>query len=163
MRRCLLRAVKGCSVALRRSVLKLDEAGLQAGAATLVRGGGLPSCVSALDSLTQARESRADRPKGPHAVLDIFPPQDRRTAMLKIAIAAVGFAALSLAAAPAFAQGGKKGKDEFLGVDHDTGRTYYDGRNDGKYCLYKTVRRFNRYTGYWENRRVRRCGRGLYM
>ncbi len=43
--------------------------------------------------------------------------------MLKIAIAAAGFAALSLAAAPAFAQG-KKGKDEFLGVDMDTGRTY---------------------------------------
>jgi hypothetical protein len=55
--------------------------------------------------------------------------------MLKIAIAAAGFAVLSLAAAPAFAQGGKKGKDEFLGVDLDTGRTYYDGRNDGKYCL----------------------------
>ncbi|AZO77786.1 MULTISPECIES: hypothetical protein [unclassified Bosea (in: a-proteobacteria)] len=82
--------------------------------------------------------------------------------MLKIAIAAAGFAALSLAAAPAFAQG-KKGKDEFLGVDLDTGRTYYDGRNDGKYCLYKTVRVFNRYTGYYEHRRVRRCGRGLYM
>ncbi|MFC5391776.1 hypothetical protein [Bosea vestrisii] len=83
--------------------------------------------------------------------------------MLKIAIAAIGFAAISLATAPAFAQGGKKGQDEFLGVDLDTGRTYYDGRNDGKYCLYKTVRVFNRYTGYYENRRVRRCGRGLYM
>ena len=123
----------------------------------------LPIWWLTMDKLAEARENLTDHPKAPHAVLDIFPPQDRRTAMLKIAIAAAGFAALSLAAAPAFAQGGKKGKDEFLGVDLDTGRTYYDGRNDGKYCLYKTVRRFNRYTGYWENRRVRRCGRGLYM
>jgi len=84
--------------------------------------------------------------------------------MHKTAIAALAFAALSLVAAPAFAQGAKgKGNNEFLGVDMDTGRTYFDGRNDGKYCLYKTVRVYNRYTGYHENRRVRRCGRGLYF
>jgi len=122
----------------------------------------LPIWPFTMDNLGEPRENRTDRCKPRQAVLDIFPPQDRRNAMLKIAIAAAGFAALSLAAAPAFAQG-KKGKDEFLGVDMDTGRTYFDGRNDGKYCLYKTVRVFNRYTGYYENRRVRRCGRGLYF
>lgn len=52
---------------------------------------------------------------------------------------------------------------EFLGVDLDNGGVYYNGRNSGRYCLYRTVEVFNRITGYVEARRVRRCGRGLYL
>ena len=52
---------------------------------------------------------------------------------------------------------------EFLGVDLDNGGVYYNGRNSGRYCVYRTVEVFNRYTGYVEARRVRRCGRGLYL
>ena len=52
---------------------------------------------------------------------------------------------------------------EFLGVDLDNGDVYYNGRNSGRYCLYRTVEVYNRYTGYIEQRRVRRCGRGLYL
>ena len=55
------------------------------------------------------------------------------------------------------------GNPEFLGVDLDNGGVYYNGRNSGRYCLYRTVDVFNRYTGYVEARRVRRCGRGLYL
>ncbi|MDP4022890.1 hypothetical protein Q8W71_09675 [Methylobacterium sp. NEAU 140] len=56
-----------------------------------------------------------------------------------------------------------RGNPEFLGVDLDTGGVYYNGRNSGRYCVYRTVDVFNRYTGYVEARRVRRCGRGLYL
>lgn len=56
-----------------------------------------------------------------------------------------------------------RGNQEFVGVDLDTGGVYYNGRNSGRYCLYRTVDVFNRYTGYVEARRVRRCGRGLYL
>ncbi|KQQ14600.1 hypothetical protein ASF53_08150 [Methylobacterium sp. Leaf123] len=52
---------------------------------------------------------------------------------------------------------------EFLGVDLDNGGVYYNGRNSGRYCVYRTVEVFNRYTGYVEARRLRRCGRGLYL
>ena len=55
------------------------------------------------------------------------------------------------------------GNQEFLGVDLDNGGVYYNGRNSGRYCLYRTVEVFNRYTGYVEARRVRSCGRGLYL
>lgn len=54
-------------------------------------------------------------------------------------------------------------KPEFLGVDLDNGDVYYDGRDTGRYCLYRTVDVFNRRTGYIEQRRVRHCGRGLYV
>lgn len=56
-----------------------------------------------------------------------------------------------------------RGNQEFIGVDLDHGGVYYNGRNSGRYCLYRTVDAFNRYTGYVEARRVRRCGRGLYL
>ncbi|GJD58511.1 hypothetical protein [Methylobacterium dankookense] len=74
---------------------------------------------------------------------------------------------LILGGAPALAQDaagpGSRGNQEFLGVDLDSGGVYYNGRNSGHYCLYRTVEVFNRYTGYVELRRVRRCGRGLYL
>jgi hypothetical protein len=68
------------------------------------------------------------------------------------------------AAHPALAEeAAPRGNPEFLGVDLDNGGVYYNGRNSGRYCLYRTVEVFNRYTGYVEARRVRRCGRGLYL
>ena len=84
--------------------------------------------------------------------------------MFKTAIAAMVLAAAGLAAVPATAESrGGKVDTQFLGIDLDTGRTYYDGRNNGRYCLYRTVRVFNTHTGYFEHRRLRRCGRGLYL
>ena len=70
--------------------------------------------------------------------------------------------------APALAQdsdmaAGGSGNQEFLGVDLDNGGVYYNGRNSGRYCVYRTVEVFNRNTGYVEARRMRRCGRGLYL
>jgi hypothetical protein len=72
---------------------------------------------------------------------------------------------LAAAAAPAAAQEepAKKANPQFLGIDLDNGSVYYNGRNSGVYCLYRTARVFNAYTGYYEWRRVRRCGRGLYL
>ncbi|MET7241825.1 hypothetical protein ABZT49_00495 [Methylobacterium sp. EM32] len=68
---------------------------------------------------------------------------------------------------PALAQdhdsSGGRGNQEFIGVDLDNGGVYYNGRNSGRYCVYQTVEVFNRLTGYVEPRRVRRCGRGLYL
>lgn len=71
-------------------------------------------------------------------------------------------------AAPVLAQGTDRaasggGNQEFLGVDLDNGGVYYNGRNSGRYCVYRTVEVFNRDTGYVEARRMRRCGRGLYL
>lgn len=57
----------------------------------------------------------------------------------------------------------KRNDSKFLGVDLDNGSVYYNGRNSGRYCLYRTVQAYNAYTGYVEWRRVRRCGRGLYL
>lgn len=65
-------------------------------------------------------------------------------------------AALAEAAAP-------RGNQEFIGIDLDNGGVYYNGRNSGRYCLYRTIDVFNRATGYVEARRVRSCGRGLYL
>ncbi|GLS45260.1 hypothetical protein [Methylobacterium brachythecii] len=73
----------------------------------------------------------------------------------------VGLGLLGLAQ-PARAQG-TASNQEFLGVDLDNGGVYYNGYNSGRYCLYRTVDVYNRYTGYVEARRVRRCGRGLYL
>lgn len=82
-------------------------------------------------------------------------------------IAALALAGLLIGTGcPALAQdatGARAGNQEFLGVDLDNGGVYYNGRNSGRYCLYRTVDVFNRYTGYVEARRVRRCGRGLYL
>ncbi|MEE7505983.1 hypothetical protein [Methylobacterium mesophilicum] len=74
-------------------------------------------------------------------------------------------ASLLCAAAPALAQEEppQRGNQEFLGVDLDNGGVYYNGRNSGRYCVYRTVEVYNRYTGYFEARRARRCGRGLYL
>ncbi|MCF4129587.1 hypothetical protein [Methylobacterium sp. SyP6R] len=58
---------------------------------------------------------------------------------------------------------GSRGNQEFIGVDLDNGGVYFNGRDSGRYCLYRTVEVFNRATGYIEPRRVRRCGRGLYL
>jgi hypothetical protein len=82
---------------------------------------------------------------------------------MKTVIAAT-FAAAALGfAAPASAQNAPRADAQFIGIDLDNGSIYYNGRNSGRYCLYQTVRVFNRYTGYYENRRARRCGRGLYF
>lgn len=86
--------------------------------------------------------------------------------MLKTALAGLAFAAISLSAlaTPAAAETARdKADTQFLGIDLDNGRTYYNGRNSGVYCLYRTVRVFNTRTGYFELRRARRCGRGLYL
>lgn len=80
-------------------------------------------------------------------------------------LALVGLGLIGLTQ-PALAQGGAgghTGNQEFLGVDLDNGGVYYNGYNSGRYCLYRTVDVYNRYTGYVEARRVRRCGRGLYL
>lgn len=83
---------------------------------------------------------------------------------MKIVIAAACFAAAALSfSAPASAQTAPRADAQFIGIDLDNGSIYYNGRNSGRYCLYQTVRVFNRYTGYYENRRARRCGRGLYF
>lgn len=76
--------------------------------------------------------------------------------------------ALLCGTVPALAQepgeaGERRGNQEFIGVDLDNGGIYYNGRDSGRYCLYRTVEVFNRVTGYIEPRRVRRCGRGLYL
>ena len=85
--------------------------------------------------------------------------------ILALVGAGLSGAALLGAAPSAFAQEGTApaGNQEFIGVDLDNGGVYYNGRNSGRYCLYRTVEVFNRYTGYVGPRRVRRCGRGLYL
>lgn len=95
--------------------------------------------------------------------------------MTKTWIVAFGLAGLIGTASQAIAAGSpstgfdsatghaRAANTEFLGVDLDNGDVYYDGRDTGRYCLYRTVDVFNRHTGYVELRRVRRCGRGLYV
>lgn len=83
-------------------------------------------------------------------------------------VSILALAGLVLAATPGLAQDAAgapapRGNQEFIGVDLDNGGVYYNGRNSGRYCLYRTVEVFNRDTGYVEARRVRRCGRGLYL
>ncbi|WP_232629927.1 hypothetical protein [Methylobacterium sp. Leaf118] len=77
----------------------------------------------------------------------------------------LGAAGPVLAQEAAFAQEAAppRGQQEFIGVDLDNGGVTYNGRNSGRYCLYRTVDVFNRATGYVEARRVRRCGHGLYL
>jgi hypothetical protein len=73
-------------------------------------------------------------------------------------------AGAGMASSPARAvENGGARQPEFLGIDLDNGGIFYNGQNTGRYCVYRTVDVFNRYTGYVEARRVRRCGRGLYL
>jgi len=85
--------------------------------------------------------------------------------MNKVMILALVGAGLLGAAPSAFAEetAPQPANQELLGVDLDNGGVYYNGRNSGRYCVYRTVEVFNRYTGYVEARRVRRCGRGLHL
>lgn len=76
--------------------------------------------------------------------------------------------ALGLALASGAAQAGdgappQAAQPQFLGIDLDNGSVYYNGRNSGRYCVYRTVEVYNTRTGYIEPRRLRRCGRGLYL
>jgi hypothetical protein len=59
--------------------------------------------------------------------------------------------------------GVSRSDSKFIGIDLDNRRVFYNGRNSGVYCIYQTVPVYNRYNGYYENRRTRRCGRGLYL
>ncbi|KMO41288.1 hypothetical protein VQ02_05955 [Methylobacterium variabile] len=86
-----------------------------------------------------------------------------RTISILAVVGLLGSAAPALAQQDAAEAAGRRGNQEFIGVDLDNGGVYYNGRNSGRYCLYRTVDVFNRYTGYVEQRRVRRCGRGLYL
>ena len=86
-----------------------------------------------------------------------------KSAALGAMITLSGCAAL---VAPSYAgdePSGQRNGTKFLGIDLDNGQVYYNGRNSGRYCVYKTVERYNRRTGYFELRRIRRCGRGLYL
>lgn len=82
---------------------------------------------------------------------------------------AAAFAAIIAVAAltgPASAGGEaiqQRSDPKFLGIDLDNGTVYYNGRNSGKFCVYRTIPLYNRYTGYVEYWRTRRCGRGLYL
>lgn len=82
--------------------------------------------------------------------------------LLTAACFAVGLAGLATPAAAQSPSGGRA-DPQFLGIDLDNGSIYYNGRNSGRYCVYRTVRVFNRWSGYYENRRTRSCGRGLYF
>lgn len=69
-------------------------------------------------------------------------------------------------AGPVFAEDGptqQRSDPKFLGIDLDNGTVYYNGRNSGHFCIYRTIAVYNVRTGYVEYRRVRRCGRGLYL
>ena len=77
-----------------------------------------------------------------------------------VLIALAGFAG------PVFAGDGipqPRNDHKFLGIDLDNGTVYYNGRNTGNFCIYRTIPVYNYYTGYIEYRRVRRCGHGLYL
>jgi hypothetical protein len=90
---------------------------------------------------------------------------------------AAALISLSAIASPALAQGTDSGLNDlrsqkpgvsqsdskFIGIDLDNRRVFYNGRNSGVYCIYQTVPVYNRFNGYYENRRTRRCGRGLYL
>lgn len=74
--------------------------------------------------------------------------------------------ALAGLARPAFAgdrMPQQRSDPKFLGIDLDNGTVYYNGRNTGNFCIYRTIAVYNLRTGYIEHRRVRRCGRGLYL
>ena len=87
--------------------------------------------------------------------------------MLKIISLTLVFTATTLPLSTAFAQDaaptGHPANRRFIGIDQDNGNIYYNGRNSGRYCVYRTVQHFNRMTGYMEDRRIRHCGRGMYV
>jgi hypothetical protein len=90
--------------------------------------------------------------------------------MTKITLFAVlvGFSvfsapALAQSETPVQAPGMSQSDQKFLGIDLDNRTVHYNGRNSGVYCIYQTVPVYNRYNGYYEQRRTRRCGRGLYL
>ena len=95
--------------------------------------------------------------------IDLSPDTLKKTLPVASAVMILALTeAVSIARAIAAKSGQRiDGNQEFIGVDLDNGGVYYNGRNSGRYCLYRTVDVFNRYTGYVEQRRVRRCGRGL--
>jgi hypothetical protein len=81
-------------------------------------------------------------------------------------IALAGFAGPAFAGERVFAGDGaaqQRSDPKFLGIDLDNGTVYYNGRNTGNFCIYRTIPVYNAYTGYIEYQRVRRCGRGLYL
>jgi hypothetical protein len=88
------------------------------------------------------------------------------------AAASAALIALAGFAGPVFAGEGvfvgdraaqQRNDSKFLGIDLDNGTVYYNGRNTGNFCIYRTTRVYDVYTGYIEYRRVRTCGRGLYF
>jgi len=81
-------------------------------------------------------------------------------------IALAGFVGPGFAGDGVFAGDGaaqQRNDPKFLGIDLDNGSVYYNGRNTGNFCIYRTIAVYNVYTGYVEYRRVRRCGHGLYF
>lgn len=85
-------------------------------------------------------------------------------------VSVLAFVGLAMGAlAPALAQearrpvGVDRAEGKFIGIDLDNRTVYYNGRNSGRYCIYKTQPVYNRATGYVEYHRFRRCGRGLYL
>ncbi len=86
----------------------------------------------------------------------------RIPAALPAAILAAALAA-GFAAPAGAQQQPETGRPEFLGIDLDNGAVTYNGRNSGRYCVYRTVEVYNTRTGYFELRRLRRCGGGLYL
>jgi hypothetical protein len=85
---------------------------------------------------------------------------------MHFAAAFAAIIALAGFAGPVFAGGEasqQRSDPQFLGIDLDNGTVYYNGRNTGNFCIYRTIPVYNPYTGYVENRRMRRCGRGLYL
>jgi hypothetical protein len=81
-------------------------------------------------------------------------------AAFAVTIAFAGFTGPALAGGE---QAHQRSDPKFLGIDLDNDTVYYNGRNSGYFCVYRTIPVYNLYTGYIEYRRVRRCGRGLYF
>ena len=86
-----------------------------------------------------------------------------RLTSLSAALALGACLATAVPAAAQTASAPPTNQSQFLGIDLDNGAVFYNGRNSGRYCLYRTVEGYNTRTGYAEQRRVRRCGRGLYL
>lgn len=85
-----------------------------------------------------------------------------KTIVAGLAFTVVGLVAVT-GAASAKSERSDKAQGQFIGIDLDNGNVYYNGKNSGVYCLYRTIRVFNKRTGYVELKRARRCGRGLYL
>jgi hypothetical protein len=81
-------------------------------------------------------------------------------AVFAATVAFAGFAGPALAGGEPVHQ---RSDPKFLGIDLDNDTVYYNGRNSGYFCIYRTIPVYSLYTGYIEYRGVRRCGRGLYF